>query len=669
MAAHERLSVTRREAVTGAAAGAVVAGLATIAPKQAAAQETYEAVVIGTGFGGAIATIALSAHGKKTLVIERGTFWITPETLGAPVTPSNALADWARQKNMRVQFWSRPDHALGLLDLFHNRYHAGNPYGLHNYRMFRQAHIMTASGVGGGSLIYSNVNMRAKPAVLDRIGLRGIDYDRAERYMEKYRGKFSKVVTKIPLPPGVSPEQLGATLDPAQDKDKLAKKGYLLLDRSRALRDAAAAVSKQLGIDMPWSPLSLSVTEYVHGANAEADGLHTFCERQGRCMLGCLPQARHTLNKTLFKFVLSKDPRVTLSPESEVQTIKRVNDGYEITYRDRRGNNAGGEQKTVRAAQVFLAAGVLGTTEILMRSRRDTGLALSDKLGAGFSTNGDFWALAVGTSMMADGKPVLAPDGKPAKLAVYPTRGPINTCDVRFESDGKQYTIEDCGIPSMFARIVRAGLDDRETLRTLAHPEDFVRGQHSTTIGSILATLRERLFGKKPEGSKDRHATEAELIDDVFFFNSMGEDDANGFFTLKGDELDLDWPADKPVADHPCFAKLEETMQKLSQAMGATYTPLPTWEGFPGVFNKKTLIIPHPLGGCRIGPTMAEGVVNEFGQVYDGAKKTTDPLATHPGLYIVDGSTVPGALAANPTLTISAQAIKAIERAVGPLPL
>jgi choline dehydrogenase-like flavoprotein len=41
----------------------------------------------------------------------------------------------------------------------------------------------------------------------------------------------------------------------------------------------------------------------------------------------------------------------------------------------------------------------------------------------------------------------------------------------------------------------------------------------------------------------------------------------------------------------------------------------------------------------------------------------------HPGLYIVDGSTMPGALAANPTLTISAQAIKAVERAVGPLPL
>jgi len=657
--------------VKSAAVGAVAAGLGAFASREAAAQETYDAIVIGTGFGGAVATIALSAHGKKTLVIERGTFWITPETLGVPTAPSNAIAEFAKARNLRVQFWPRPDHALGLLDLLANRYHEDNPYGLHNYRMFREAHILTASGVGGGSLIYSNVNLRAKPAVLDRIGLKGIDYDRAERYMEKYRGKLSKVVTKIPLPPGVSPEQLGAKLDPAQDKDKLANKGYLLLDRSRALRDAAAAVSKQFGIDLPWSPLNLSVTEYVHGGDAEADGLHTFCERQGRCMLGCLPQARHTLNKTLFKFVLSKDQRVTLSPESEVRTIKRVADGYEVTYLDRRGTNFDGEQKTARAAQIFLAAGVLGSTEILMRSRRDVGLALSDKLGAGFSTNGDFGALAVGTAMMgADGKPIPGPSGKPAKMSVFPTRGPINTCDVRFEIDGRQYTIEDCGIPSMFARIVRTGLDDRKALLALADPAGFVGGQTSSNIGALFATLRERIFGKKDrDASKDRHSTEAELIDDVFFFNAMGEDEANGIFSLKGDELDLDWPADKPIANNACFTKVEEMMQKLSQAMGGTYTPLPTWEGLPPVFDKKTLIVTHPLGGCRIGPTMAEGVVNEFGQVYDGSKKTTDPLAVHPGFHIVDGSTMPGALAANPTLTISAQAIKAIERAVGPLPL
>jgi cholesterol oxidase len=671
MANGTEASMTRRDAFKGAAAGTIAAGLGVVASKEAEAQEAYDSIVIGTGFGGTMAAIALSAHGKKTLVIERGTFWITPETLGAPTAPGNAVGDWAKSNGLRVQYWPRPDNALGLLDLLANRYRPEHPFGLHNYRMFRQAHILTASGVGGGSLIYSNVNLRARPAVLERIGLKGIDYDRAERYMEKYRGKLSQIVTKIPLPPGVSPEQLGAKLDPAADPDKLANKGYLLLDRSRALRDAAAIVSKQLGIEMPWSPLKLSVTEYVHGSNAEADGVHTFCERQGRCMLGCLPQARHTLNKTLFKWVLSKDTQVTLSSESEVHSVKGIADGYEVTYLDRRGTNSDGQFRTARASQVFLGAGVLGTTEILLRSRRDTGLALSEKLGTGFSTNGDFGALAVGTAMIgADGKPMLGADGKRAKSSVFPTRGPINTCDIRFESDGRNYTIEDCGIPSMFAKIVRTGIDDRKSLLALSDPAVFVGGQTSSTISSLLERIRDRLSGKKPlDASKDPHSTEAEMIDDVFFFNAMGEDEANGVFTLQGDDLDLDWPSDKPISNQQCFSKAEEMMQKLSVAMGATYTPLPTWEGLPPVLERKTVIVTHPLGGCRVGPTMAEGVVNEFGQVYDNSKKTSDPVAVHPGLFVVDGSVIPGALAANPTLTISAQALKVIERAVGPLPL
>src|SRR6266545_346061 len=644
----EAPAISRRALVKGATAGAVAASVNVLTTKETEAQETYDAIVIGTGFGGAVATLALNARNKKALVIERGTFWVTPETLGVP--PKSAappLAKWAADHNMRVQYWPRPDHALGLMDILANRYHEVNPYGLHNYRMFRQAHILTASGVGGGSLIYSNVNLRARDAVLQKIGLKGIDYDRAERFMETYRGKLSTVVTKIPLPPGVAAEQLGAKLDPQQDKDRLADKDYLLLDRSRALRDAAAIVSQQLGVGMPWSPLKLSVTEYVHGAGTEADAVHTFCERQGRCMLGCLPQARHTLNKVLYKFVFSKDTRVVLSPESEVRSIRRVGDNYEVTYLDRRGQSADGHEVRVRAPQVFLAAGVLGTTEILLRSRNQGGLQVSDKIGSGFSTNGDFGALAVATKR---------PDG--SKMAVYPTRGPINTSDIRFELDGKHFTIEDCGIPSMFARIVRMGIDDRASLLALLNPAGFVGG----TVASGISSL----FNKKRDPTKQDHATEAELIDDVFFFNAMGEDDANGQFTLEGDELDLDW--EEPIGNHPIFGRIEDTMRKLSQAMGGGYVALPTWDGLPLVFRPKTLIVTHPLGGCRIGATMAEGVVNEFGEVFDGSKKSTDPKATHPGLIIIDGSTIPGALAANPTLTIAAQALRAVEKAVGPLP-
>jgi hypothetical protein len=52
------------------------------------------------------------------------------------------------------------------------------------------------------------------------------------------------------------------------------------------------------------------------------------------------------------------------------------------------------------------------------------------------------------------------------------------------------------------------------------------------TIGSLFATASSAKRDRDP--SKDRHSTEAELIDDVFFFNAMGEDEANGIFSLKG---------------------------------------------------------------------------------------------------------------------------------------
>jgi len=54
-------------------------------------------------------------------------------------------------------------------------------------------------------------------------------------------------------------------------------------------------------------------------------------------------------------------------------------------------------------------------------------------------------------------------------------------------------------------------------------------------------------------------------------------------------------------------------------------------------------------------------VVNEFGQVYDASQPAASK-ALLDGLYVVDGAVIPGALAANPRLTISAQALKSVTK-------
>ena len=93
----------------------------------------------------------------------------------------------------------------------------------------------------------------------------------------------------------------------------------------------------------------------------------------------------------------------------------------------------------MHAKSVILAAGTLGSTEILLQS---TKLKLSNnKIGENFSTNGDIFGIISHTKEIVDA-----------------TRGPTITSIARFidnninANSAKFYSIEDIGIPKMFAR-------------------------------------------------------------------------------------------------------------------------------------------------------------------------------------------------------------------------
>jgi cholesterol oxidase len=587
----------------------------------------FDAIIIGTGFGGTIAATKLAAKGKKVMMLERGTFWVTPEKLGQPPAGGKKpIPVWAKEQNppMPVQYWPRPNHRDGLLDFFASVRSPFNKDGLYQYSMFKQADILTASGVGGGSLIYSNVTLRPQEEVLAGIGLSLVeaDYQAAYKWMEDFRGKLNRIVTKIPLP--------------GRDVSNLTDDDYLYLDRARALRDAAKISSQKLGIQMPWAPLDLSLVEYDpdRGAASDAAKNHTFCERQGRCILGCLPAARHTLNKTLYAKLLSDPTKgVSLSPLAEVRDVKQIAGGYEVRYRDHRDGNT----KTLSAPMVFLAGGTLGTTEILLRSRDRGGLKLTAKLGTHFSTNGDFGAFCVGTT-----KPV------------YTTRGPINTSGVHAKFDGLHIHVEDAGIPEMLAAITSTTIG---VLDNFAQREALKAKMKFAWLTMALPDLRDFLPLLPDTHDPTSFETEAEMMANIFFFNVMGQDDASGKFTLDNDNLKLDW--DKKIGETPIFGKIETLLQSLSESMGGRYVPFPFWKGL----GNKKLVVTHPLGGCPIAPTSFDGVVDELGRVFDG-NKPAGSQDVYPGLYVVDGSAIPGALAINPTLTIAAQALKSINAAL-----
>jgi cholesterol oxidase len=466
-------------------------------------------------------------------------------------------------------------------------------------------------------------------------------YVKARDWMKKWRSASNQVVTTVPLSDDLKGhiEDLNAVPGPG---GSLIDYSYLYLPRSRALKAATTNLSVPAGQRDPvvmkegWKPLDLQVFDHG-GTDAKELKGQRFCERQGRCALGCLPGARHTLNKTLINRLLTApNSHVHLKPLSNVLQIRAVNAEYEVSYQ----HVVSGDEFRSRAKIVIVAAGVLGSTELLLRSRDlpvngQGPLALSDALGSGFSTNGDFSGFVRGIP-----RDVKDAAGKPVDNRVFPTRGPINTSHVTFQAGQLYINVEDAGIPPMFAATARRIINAMQG------------GQLS--FGKLISQTLD------PEITR---LTEHEMVQDMFWFNCMGTDgvpgkpfrDVGGRFELKhSGGLDLKYPSGSPV-NHPVFHQAEEILRAYATSMKGSYVPFPLWGG---LFGKKKLVVTHPLGGCPMGHSSTDGVVDTTGQVFDTKAGGT---SVHSGLYVMDGSIFPGPVAVNPTLTIVAMSLKIME--------
>src|SRR5437762_11024717 len=145
----------------------------------------YDVVVIGTGFGGTMTALPLAEHFKqrkkneKILMLERGTWWTTP--VSTVQDKEVATFDFLRSKEQPVQYWSAVGTTRGLIDIITRCYRtARNADGLYDFmalgrkglfgligRKSDGVNVIRASGVGGGSLVYSNITVRPPDFVLD----------------------------------------------------------------------------------------------------------------------------------------------------------------------------------------------------------------------------------------------------------------------------------------------------------------------------------------------------------------------------------------------------------------------------------------------------------------------------------------------------------------------
>src|SRR5262249_12710555 len=132
------------------------------------------------------------------------------------------------------------------------------------------------------------------------------------------------------------------------------------------------------------------------------------------------------------------------------------------------------------------------------------------------------------------------------------------------------------------------------------------------------SNLTERLIEVPNTTDPNRFQTEAEMVSNIFFFNSMGQDNATGRLELGGlshDDINLGWK--EPIAQQQVWQTMEGLLREFCSSMGGHYIPMPMWQGLLG---DKKVVITHPLGGCPIGDTHEQGVVNEFGEVFDASK-------------------------------------------------
>jgi cholesterol oxidase len=128
-----------------------------------------------------------------------------------------------------------------------------------------------------------------------------------------------------------------------------------------------------------------------------------------------------------------------------------------------------------------------------------------------------------------------------------------------------------------------------------------------------------------------------------------GQDDSRGTARFTSGGAVIDWP---DYAADPLMQFAERRLREWAERVGGRVVP--NVATLPGMRSFSV----HPLGGCRMGRTIDDGVVDSDGRVFDPRG------GVHPGLRIADGSILPAALGVPPSLTIAALAERIAERMV-----
>ena len=511
-----------------------------------AAEEPYDFVIVGSGFGGSVTAMRLAQKGYRVAVLEAGKRW-----RGEDFPKSN----W----NAFKYLWAPRLRC----------------FGIQNITLLRGVMVLHGAGVGGGSLVYANTLMRPADSVFEDPSW-GSAVDWKRELLPHY---------------DTARRMLGVTVNPALEE------GEETLRRLSA-RMGAEATFHPTEVGVYFGKPGVTVPDPYFSGKGPA---RTGCILCGGCMVGCRFGAKNTLDRNYLYFAEQWGARVV--PETRVTRIVPTSNGYELETESPTAWFGGRRQK-LRARRVVLAAGVLGTIELLLKNRDQyrTLPNVSARLGDRVRTNGE--SLLGATSFdahrnLARGIAIGAafhPNSLTKIESVrYPSgSGAMRLLGVPLTPDGSWFTRPLkllWRLVTHFFRILR-----------LWRVRDWAR---STVILLVMQTIDQHLRLRLGRTLVTRRPY------------------------LLGAATDQPVPSYLPVAQEAAELLGEELDGEPQNVMSEVLLRTPATA--------------HILGGASIASSADAGVIDARHEVFG-----------YPGLYVCDGSVVPGNLGVNPSLTITA---------------
>ncbi|MEV4688332.1 GMC family oxidoreductase [Microbacterium sp. LWH3-1.2] len=499
---------------------------------------------------------------------------------------------------MSRAFWEPKDELLGLFDV----------------RSFRKLEGIVSAGLGGGSLIYANVLLRKDERwFVHDSPLPGGGYEHwpiGRNDLDRHYDAVEAMMTPVPNP-------------------------YPDLPKARALRDAA----ETLGLQAFSPPLAVSFSARPGAEPMQKQlidlppygNIHNAtrltCRLCGECDIGCNEGAKNTLDHNYLSAAAAHG--ADLRTECEVYGVAPLDGGgYEVRYvrygeRDASGRH---ERTHVRITcdHLFLGAGTFGTTALLLRNRVALP-AIGRALGTRFSGNGDLLTFCFGAQSTSEAGHTRVID---------PAYGPVITTAIRKpdgldeEGQGRGYYVQEAGFPEFTSWLVETAQVTASMRRTASVVSQILAHRLTNRNESTISAEVAKLVGQ------------GRLTSSSLPLLGMGRDTPDGRITLVDGELEVEWTT---ATSKAYFDAMRTTMQGITEALGGRFRDNPLW------WTKRVVTV-HPLGGTPMGRAPQEGVVDSWGESFG-----------HPGLFVVDGSAVPGPVGPNPSLTIAAMADRAVE--------